>query len=40
MLRSAALAHGAPLPGSLRPPRERMRRSGVNGWSWMAGHDA
>ncbi|MGA2009836.1 MAG: recombinase family protein [Solirubrobacteraceae bacterium] len=36
-LRSAALDHGAPLPLSLRPPRQR---APVNPWARLAEHDA
>jgi hypothetical protein len=39
-LQTAALAHGAPLPGSLRPPRERTRRTRADAWSWIADRDA
>ena len=39
-LEAVALAHGSPLPASLRPPRSRSRTAAVDPWDGLAEHDS
>ena len=39
-LKAVALAHGSPLPASLRPPRTRSRATAIHPWNSLAEHDS